>query len=288
MKKTSLSLLLILALVFNTKAQRGLSLPFSTFYDENAWLSLGLQYNYVNSVYKVGLKENWASMGTKNLPIANTAYIQNFTAIKAVSSNGMSVGLPIEVRFTDNLSTTFQPTFTFINTVGIEYTGYRYDPNLAIDGENVEMRTLSRRMRHVEGDENGTNFNSFEFPLNIRFRSDEKILKNKFNRYRAYITAGARYVRWAGIVGEYNGWLETANPADRPQPIVLKPGYFAWDAGVGVEIFFPYFRMSPEIKFSQSFGNVLDDKHAFADNNSFMAPLDKTFIRNIQFSLIFQ
>lgn len=288
MRKLGLSFFLILALIFNAKAQRGLSLPFSTFYDENAWLSLGLQYNYVNSVYKVGLKDNWATMGIGNVQSANIEYIRNFTSIKAVASNGMSVGLPIEVRITDNLSTTIQPTFTFINSVAINYEGDRNAANITNDPDQIDMRTLTRRMRHLEGAENGTNFNSFEFPLNIRFRSDEKILKNKFNRYRAYITAGARYVRWAGIVGEYNGWLDIADPADRPQPIVLKPGYFAWDAGVGVEIFFPYFRMSPEIKFSQSFGNVLDDKHAFNDNNSFMAPLDKTYIRNIQFSLIFQ
>ncbi|MCY4779586.1 PorT [Sphingobacterium sp. UT-1RO-CII-1] len=288
MKKIYLSILLIIALSFNVKGQRGLSLPFSSFYDENAWLSLGLQYNYVNSTFKVGLKEGWGNMGTTNLPNTNQLYIREFNSITSASSHGMSVGLPIEIRFTDNLSSTFQPTFTFINSVAINYEGDLNAANITNNPEQIQLRTLTRRMRHVEGDENGTNFNSFEFPLNIRFRSDEKILKNKFNRYRGYITAGARYIRWAGIVGEYNGWLESGNPADFPQALVFKPGYFAWDAGIGVEIFFPYFRMSPEIKFSQSFGDVLDHKHQLAQNNDFMAPLEKTFIRNIQFSLIFQ
>lgn len=288
MKKIFLSILLIIVLSFNVNAQRGLSLPFSSFYDENAWLSLGLQYNYINSTFKLGLKDNWGSMGTTDFPDINQLYIREFKSISSFSSHGMSVGLPIEIRFTDNFSSTLQPTFTFINNVAINYEGDRNAANNTNDPEQIEMRTLTRRMRHVDGNENGTNFNSFEFPLNIRFRSDEKILKNKFNRYRAYVTAGARYVRWAGIVGEYKGWVENANPEDRPQALVFKPGYFAWDAGIGVEIFFPYFRMSPEIKFSQSFGDVLDHKHELAQNNGFMAPLEKTFIRNIQFSLIFQ
>jgi len=273
--------LILLTLINYTYAQRGLSLPFSSFYDENAWLSMGLQYNYVNSSYKVGLKDNWASMGIRDVPVNNERYIDEFTSIQSIVSHGMSVALPIEVRFTDNLSSSFQPTFTFINSTGINFKGP--------DAAGVE-RELIRKMRHVgTGGIEGANYNAFEFPINIRFRSDEKILKNKFNRYRAYITGGARYIRWANIVGEYNEYKTIlANGNEVPKMLVMKPGYFAWEAGIGVEIFFPYFRMSPEIKFIQSFGDVLDRKHILSQNNPFMTPLDKTFIRNIQFSLIFQ
>ncbi|GHE23200.1 PorT [Sphingobacterium griseoflavum] len=264
------------ALTGNAQAQKSLSLPFSAFYDEEAWLSMGLQYNYVNSSYLIGLKDNWTSLGNTTVPENNDLYIGNFSAIASKTGHGMSVGLPIEVRFSDNLSSTFSPSFRFINNSGIQY-----------QDTIAQSEPVIRNMRHVSAQREGSNFNAFEFPFNIRFRSDEKILKNKFNRYRGYVTGGIRYTRWINLVGEYEEWM--ASPLEnRPQPIVLKSGYLAWEAGVGVEIFFPFFRVSPEVKFIQSFGDVLDRSHAFARNNAFMAPLDKTYLRNIQFSLIFQ
>lgn len=276
MRKLIVYVLLCYGLTSLVNAQQKISLPFSSFYDENAWLSMGLQYNYINSSYRVGLSSNWSAMGNNSVPSNNELYISNFAAIETVVSHGVSVGIPIELRFTDNLSTTFSPTFIFVNKSGISYQ------------DTIQSsQPIIRNARHVPSSREGSNYNAFEFPLNIRFRSDEKILKNKFNRYRGYMTAGFRYTRWIDLVGEYNEWM--AAPADnRPQPLVLKPGYLSWEAGVGVEIFFPFFRMSPEIKFIQSLGDVLDRNHAFAQNNPFMAPLDKTLIRNIQFSLIFQ
>ncbi|MEJ5056262.1 PorT [Sphingobacterium sp. MYb382] len=280
------------------QAQRGISLPFSSHYDENAWLSLGLQYSYVNSTYRIGLKDGWQKMGINKFPgnprpETNELYIREFGAIQTSESNGMSVSIPVELRLTDNLSTTFQPSFLFINNGGIKYydTAIPQDPNAAPQdqlkqGQYVDQPLL-RRMRHVGYDPEGTNFNAFDFPLNIKFRSDEKSLKNKFYRYRGYMTGGARYSRWIGIQKEYNGWMGVEE-ADRAQPLVLKPGYLSWEFGIGAEIFFPYFRMSPEIKFIQSFGDVLDRNHGLSKNNQFMAPLEKTLIRNIQFSLIFQ
>lgn len=220
-------------------------------------------------------------MGINHVPSNNELYIKEFKSIHTAESHGMSVSIPVELRFTNNLSSTFQPTFVFINNGGISYQDAHLD-----DKGNIR-EPLLRRMRHVGTSPDGTNFNAFEFPLNIKFRSDEKILKNKHNRYRGYITAGARYTRWIGIVDEYKGW-SAAEQADRPQPIILKPGYLSWEAGIGAEIFFTYFRMSPEIKFIQSVNNVLDPNHELAKNNSFMAPMNKVGIRNIQFSLIFQ
>ena len=281
--------------VASARAQR-ISLPFTGQYDENAWLSIGLQYSYVNSTYRIGLKEGWQKMGVTNFPNnpnpqSNELYIREFKAIQTMESHGMSVSIPLELRLTDNLSTTTQPSFLFINTGGINYydTPLSTDPSTvqqAVEGKNVNS-PLPRKMRHKGSLKDGTNFNAFEFPLNVKFRSDEKSLKNNFYRYRGYVTGGARYSRWIGIQKEYNGLINLKDE-DQPQPLILKPGYLSWELGIGAEIFFPYFRMSPEIKFIQSFGNVLDANHSLSKNNQFMAPLDKTLIRNIQFSLIFQ
>jgi len=74
----------------------------------------------------------------------------------------------------------------------------------------------------------------------------------------------------------------------KPEPLIVKPSFISWEAGLGVEIYFTYFKMSPELKFSQSLSSILDHHNVLAQDNQFMAPLDKAFLRNIKFSIIFQ
>jgi len=269
----------LLSAAVETKAQsphnRRVSFPFGSAYDEDAWLAMGLRYNYVASSYKIGLKTDWASMGT-NLPVNNELYIGQFNAIQGAVDRGMSIGIPIEWRKDDNLSFIVQPSFVFINGTAITFS------DIVADSEGIPIHTRQIGLK-------GTNFTSFEYPVGLRFRSDEKSTKNKFLRYRGYVTAGARYTHWTRLSREYDDYERIReNGNDVPQPLVMKPGYASWEVGLGVELLFPFFRVSPEVKFVQSFGDVLDHDRPFAQGNSFMAPLDKMFIRNVQFSLTFQ
>jgi len=99
---------------------------------------------------------------------------------------------------------------------------------------------------------------------------------------------GLKYSRFAGINKEYEQLLKERMNGAIPQSIILKPEYLSWEFGLGVDIFFPHFRMSPEIKFNQSFKSVLNKEHALSTGNQFMAPLEKGLIRNIYVGLIFQ
>jgi len=212
-----------------------------------------------------------------DLPPNNELYVGKFGSIEGPVDHGMSVGLPVELRLGDNLSVGVQPGFVFLNRTGIAYG----------DATPGRDDVIFIRTRHVGRE--AQNFTSFEFPANVRFRSDEKTLAKKFVRYRGYVTAGARYTSWSRLDWEYgNHEAIKANGNDVPQPLVMKPGYVSWEAGLGVEFFFPFFKVSPEVKFVQSIGDVLDHDRPFAQGNSFMAPLDKLFIRNVQFSLTFQ
>lgn len=255
--------------------QGRVSLPFSSAYDEDAVLLLGIQYNYVNQNYQLKLKENWQDYRI-DYGDNNINHLGELKSIRSVNSHGVSVGIPIDLRVNANLYFNFSPSFLFINNSGIEYTSVddQYEP-------------IIRRTRHSIGNPKGTNFNTFEFPLSIKFRSDEKYLKNKFNRYRAYVLGGIRYSRWVGIDKEYRGWMSQQTESI-PHPVILKSSYPSWDIGLGADIFFPYFKVSPEIRFNQSFGSILDTQHVLAQDNKFMAPLHKAYLRNIYVSLIFQ
>ncbi|EEI89667.1 hypothetical protein HMPREF0765_4814 [Sphingobacterium spiritivorum ATCC 33300] len=266
----------LVTLPFLVSAQ-SISLPFSSRYDEDATLLFGIQYSYVNSRYVMGLKKDWSGYPL-DYPEGNINEIKDLRSIKSGVGHGMGVGIPIHLRITDNLYSTLSPTFVFINNSSIIYTGTNDD--------GTTQKSLTRRTRHTTRSEGGTNFNSFEFPLSLKFRSDEKILKNKFNRYRGYMIAGVKWTKWSQLSNDYDALM--ASNQQSPDPIIIKPDYLSWEAGIGADIFFTHFKVSPEIKFAQSFGNVLDQNHPLAVNNKFMRPLDKTLIRNVYFSLIFQ
>lgn len=266
----------------NSFGQRKISLPFSSAYNEDATVLLGIQYNMVVQSYQLQLKKDWQQHHI-DYGATDENTLGQLKSIQSKPNIGFSVGIPIDIRASENLYFTFNPSFLFFNGLGIEYTAM----DLKQTESSNENKVLMRRQRHVASSNEGSNFNAFEFPLSIKFRSDEKILSNKFNRYRAYLIAGARYTRWIGVNGEYKGILNE-NESTRPEPLIMNPGYLSWEAGLGADIFFAYFKMSPEIKFNQSFGNVFAPGHQLATNNQFMAPLDKGFIRNIYISLIFQ
>jgi len=249
------------------------SFPFGNSYDEDANILIGIQYSYINSRYILDLNQDWSTTGIDYGPTHSNT-LPNLKSIASPAAHGMSVGIPIDFRMTDNLYANFSPSFVFINNTRVIFTDT--DPEI-LPNERYTRNTLENRT--------GTNFNSFELPLSLKLRSDEKIFKNKFNRYRGFITAGARYTSFLGLTTEYN---RLKHEPEKPYPLVLKNGYFSWETSVGVDIFFTHFKMSPEIKFSQSLGNVLDKRHELTIDNQFMDKLDKAFIRNIYFSLTFQ
>jgi len=262
-------------------AQR-FSLPFTSTYDENAPFHVGIQYSLGTNNYRLRLHENWRKMPVHFGPNFHNN-LDTLQSIKSGSGIDFSVGIPFIANISPNFGASFTPMFKFINTSSVIYTG-----------TNPELPPVIRKMQHTDNGGDGANFNSFEFPLSIKFKSDEKILKNKFNRYRAYVMAGARMTRYIGIDNFYSIQREerdrestSANPI-YTQFLVLKPSHYAWEAGVGLDIYFTYFKMSPEIKFSQSFGSILDKRKPLSQNNTLMAPLEKAYLRNVNFSIIFQ
>lgn len=272
MKRTLLISIFLLACFFS-HAQRRLSIPFSSTYDENAPIVLGINYSYINSKYIVHLNQNWNATGIDFGP-GHVLNMPDLKSINSAPSHGMSVGIPVDFRITDNWYGSFHPSFVFINNTAITYTDM--DP---------ERQPLDRRLRHIGGQVDGSNFNSFEFPFRIRLRSDEKYFLNRENRYRGYITGGAKLTRWIGIMDEYS---KLKSSPIRTNAIIMKPEYVSWEIGVGAEIFFTYFKMSPEIRFSQSFGDILAHNHELSHGNLFMGKLDKVFARGVYLSLIFQ
>jgi hypothetical protein len=60
-------------------------------------------------------------------------------------------------------------------------------------------------------------------------------------------------------------------------------GFSSYEAGLGCDIYFEFFKLSPQIKVSNSFGNIL-----VPENHPFSAPISKLSLHTVMFSLFFE
>jgi hypothetical protein len=107
------------------------------------------------------------------------------------------------------------------------------------------------------------------FPVQVKFLSD------RMNNFRFYMLGGVNY--------QYDlASNATARKAD--DLVKLNPYDFSIEAGIGFQIFFPVFILSPEIKLSNGIINVHHRDPSLIYSNT----IDKLRSRMIVFSLIFE
>ena len=89
---------------------------------------------------------------------------------------------------------------------------------------------------------------SIEFPLALKLKSE------RIQDFRAYMIAGIKYTEAIGA--------KKNNPQTDPLDAIIrnKNGFGSYEVGLGCDIYFEYFKLSPEIKLSNSFGNLLIPK----------------------------
>ena len=170
--------------------------------------------------------------------------------IQSPMRQGVGLGLLSDLRLGENADLRFSPTVLFAK----KEVNFNYDPGAPIS--KVVKASL------------------LELPLTFKFKSDRR------ENYRIYLLGGGKYSR--NIIPK-NKLDDSGLSADKKY-LKLKPDFISYEFGLGVDIYFEYFKMSPEIKWSQSFGNVLDK----TPQNNFNTHIDKLLLRSIQFSLIFE
>lgn len=148
----------------------------------------------------------------------------------------------------------FIPTLSFQERV-LTY----YYPNPNPDAKVKEI-TNEERINSV----------NLDFPLMFQFRT------LRYNNFAAYVLGGAQYS------------LDLQSQQDASQSIInpfikLKKHDYQGQVGGGVEFFMPYFKLGLELKYSQSFGNVL-----IQDNSPVSKPIDRLYNRVWWFSIIFE
>ena len=110
----------------------------------------------------------------------------------------------------------------------------------------------------------------FELPVLIKYKSVRR--KN----FRFYVIGGMGY--------RYNFTNDVETQRSTTKPIVaLKPNTFNYDLGLGLDLYYPYFKFSPEFKISNDITNAL-----VKDGFIFTKSLGGLYPKLIQFSLHFE
>lgn len=121
-------------------------------------------------------------------------------------------------------------------------------------GEHFDLRAIptlvlaSRRANYVLKNDKDVIFKDVEsaivcLPILLKFKTD------RYNKVRIYTIGGINY----GYDLSSNA---KSNKKKLESDLAVKPINFNYEYGLGLDIYFPYFKFSPEIKWSKSFNNI--------------------------------
>ncbi|MGK6352354.1 outer membrane beta-barrel protein [Parapedobacter sp. DT-150] len=217
-------------------------------------LHFGFSFHYVQADYKIALKDDWQ---TPYRDQPNSSF--NADSLYGVYSpfyGGVGLGLLADLKLSENANLRFTPSLVFSN----KSVNYRYTPHAV--NEHERLLTALVRASYID------------LPLLFKFKSDRK------GNYRGYLIGGGKYS--INVVSGKR--YEDANLAAIEKLLKTKPGYFSYEAGIGFDLYFDFFKMSPEVRWVQSIGNLLDAR----EPNMYNHPIQRLMLRNFQISLFFE
>lgn len=206
-------------------------------------LNFGFTFQYLVEEYKILKNENWTEIDPI---ILNSGGLNSISSPIAV---GVGVGFVVNTNLTKNLDIRLTPNLVF-NDRKILY-GY------------TSIKPIEKKLQ----------VSLVEFPLGLKLKSDR--LKN----FRAYTIAGLKYS--VDIASKKKN--EIIITSELSKNLKNQRNYLSYEAGLGMDLYFEWFKMSPELKVSYSFKDVL--KH---EGNVFDTPIDKAKLRRFTFSLFFE
>lgn len=164
---------------------------------------------------------------------------------------------------------------------GIKGPGFNLQivSNLKI-GENFDLRFLpgfSFAERSVEYDPTRKTAKDYvkgvesvfvELPFHVRYKSAP------YHDKRMFVMGGIKY-----------SYDTQSGSRGRICPTCLKvsPADFQGEIGAGIQMFFPYFIFSPEIKFSHGLGNILIYQNGLPESNVIEKLMSRTFTVSLHF-----
>jgi len=211
-------------------------------------LNFGFSFQYISSEYKILKKTTWRDPYFDQQ--VNAFATDSLISISSPVSQGFGLGFVSDVKITELLHVRFTPSLSFAD----RDLDYNYTDQSKYRQQKVPATMV-------------------DLPLAIKIRSERR--KN----FRAYIIAGTKYSM--DIISKKK--LDDSGSVPVEKLLKNTRKILSYEAGIGLELYFEWFIMRPEIKLSNSFHSVLKP-----EDNPYSSPLDKLFLRNLQFSLYFE
>lgn len=142
----------------------------------------------------------------------------NFEQILSKYEPGFNVGIIMDAKLGKNSNLRITPSFNFL------------DRKIYFITDNTE---------DIQPKNSGVS--NFEVPVYLKYRS------NRINNGRAYILLGGSFILD----------LSKQQNSNQSEMLDFKDTNYTFDVGFGVDIYFAFFKFSPEIKYSHGLINIL-------------------------------
>lgn len=223
-------------------------------------IHFGFTFQYISSEYKIIKTPDWQEpyLDPERGFMPATDELRS---IRSISTPGFGIGFVSNLMLHKNVDLRFTPTLVFTDRV-VDYefkNGKNYEQQGTVSPDGFTRRTVSAVM--------------MEFPVGIKFKSERR------NDFRAYVLGGMKY----GInIASKKKEDDAINNAEF-KFLKNNKNILSYEVGIGFDIYFEFFKLSPEIKISNSINSVLK-----REDTPYANPIDKLYLRNFQFSLYFE
>ena len=202
---------------------------------------------FKNRPYYFGISLGYSSSNFKVNHSRDFILDESYSLTEAINGPGFHIGVVGNLKFGDYFDFRLIPTFLFTERT-IEYTSV--GQNRDIHRETLESVFL-------------------EVPFLLRFKS------HPYNDKRFFVLAGVKY--------SYD--LQNNSRTRQAENIIkISPHDFMAEVGFGVQIFMPYFILSPQITFSHGLSNIMISNKSLKE----ASVLEKLLSRTVSFSILFE
>ena len=244
MKKLTLLLIVILFTINLAKAQN-----WAGGIDEERF-NWGYSFQYISAEYKIWKNPNWRKPYND---INGNLTPNDLTSISSKPTPGFAIGFVGNRKINNNLDLRLTPTLVFSD----RKITYKYAPYP--DGEEIEKKISATMV---------------DLPLSLKLKSD------RLMNFRGYILGGLKY----SIDMTSSKKQNNVNIQDEQLKYINnQKSFLSYEAGAGMDFYFGFFKMSTELKVSQSFKDII-----IHEPTAFTSPIDKAKLRHFTFSLFFE
>lgn len=222
-------------------------------------IHFGFQLGVNTNTFSVVKQPNFQNYQiTSNSTTGGSVTSGRLQVIQARFTTGFHLGLVANMFLNDNLDLRFTPDVNFSDRT----LAYGYETltttNTAVS--NPIIKTISSTF--------------LDFPLLLKFKSDRK------GNIRSYIIGGLQYSH--DIVPRKKTDDAGLDPVGKL--VKINSDMLSYKVGLGLDLYYEYFKMSPEISITNGLINGLDRSNV----NAFTSPLSRLYPTAIMFTLYFE